>query len=183
MLAAFTAPERDEDNSSEASTRTPELHDQRLQGSAPPRDGAAPGPGMSRQGRENFSTGKDPGWDIDTRHQRIRAELVLTQSPDPAEFLELLQGEGERLGVVTHPVLIQRRAELIIILEPLIATLEGRADIRRQGVHVIERVALGGHDVQRVSAVPLHPHNLTSVLEPREYIGEIVGVELHVMLD
>ena len=43
MLAAFTAPERDEDNSSEASTRTPELHDQRLQGSAPPRYGAAPG--------------------------------------------------------------------------------------------------------------------------------------------
>jgi hypothetical protein len=98
---------------------------------------------MSRQRRENFSTGKDPGWDVDTRHQRLRAELVLAQSLDPAEFLELLQCEGERLGVVTHPVLIERRAELIIILEPLIATLEGRARTRRKprGVTPVQRKA------------------------------------------
>ena len=144
------------------------MHDQTLQDlrSAAPRGGTDTGPNAS----EIFSAGDDPRFDVQPRHLPIRAEIINTQPPYPAQPLKLTQRHSERLGIEAHPVVLQPGAELIIVRELLIVTLDRAADVHRQDIDGIEHAFLFGHNEHRVSAVPLHQDDLPDIPQPGQRI-------------
>lgn len=101
-----------------------------------------------------------------TWRSRDRAPLQHRPSDAP-DLLELTQSYSQGMGVVTNPVLVQIRAELLVALELLTATFDGRTDVRRQCVNIVKRTVLLRHDMQRVSGVPLYEQDLTYIPQHR----------------
>jgi hypothetical protein len=123
------------------------------------------------------------------RKHRARAQAGLTNGGsrrygyeieitlDPTGLLELTQCVGQGTGIELHAVLGEPLDQFFIGLETITTALDRGADIRCQCVGLVVRAGAVGHDVQRVTRVPLRPDELSDILEPDQHLGQLVRVE------